>query len=162
MLALSRTSGYAISALSRLAGPGGPWTLAKDIAKSADIPKPYLSTVLNALVQDGLIKAKRGYRGGFVLARPAERISVLQVVEAVEGEAWRDACLLGLSQCTDERACPSHEFWKEKRDQIEDFLRGLTLAQVAEFEKGFLAQEPQPVRARNAKVHRRRGVASRR
>ena len=134
MLALSKTSGYAISALSRLAAPGGSWTLAKDIATSTDIPKAYLSTILNALVHSGLIKAKRGYRGGFILARAPEKISVLQVVEAVEGHRWREGCLLGLNQCSDERACPCHDFWKTERNKIEKFLRLLTLAQVTGFE----------------------------
>ena len=157
MLALSRTSGYAISALARLQDPGGTWTLAKDIASSADIPKAYLSTVLNALVRDGLIKAKRGYRGGFVLARSAERISVLRVVEAVEGHAWREGCLLGLSQCSDERACPSHAFWKTQRGKIADFLRSLTLAQVAAFENRHQAKLLRSAGARDGKVtpHRR-------
>lgn len=139
MLALSRTSGYAISALARLAGPGGGWTLAKDIASSAEIPKAYLSTILNALARNGLIHAKRGYRGGFVLAKPAEQISVLRVVEAVEGHAWREGCLAGLSQCSDERACPLHAFWKTQRNKIEEFLCSLTLAQVAEFERAYRA-----------------------
>src|SRR3990172_9248376 len=129
MLALSRTSGYAISALARLAGPGGVWTLAKDIASAAEIPKAYLSSILHALARNGLIKAKRGYRGGFALTKPAEKISLLRVVEAVEGRAWREGCLLGLTQCSDRRACPSHDFWKTERDKIEQFLRSVTLAE---------------------------------
>lgn len=156
MLALSRTSGYAISALARLAGPDGAWTLAKDIASAAEIPKSYLSTILNALARNGLIKSKRGYRGGFTLAKPAEKISVFQVVEAVEGRAWREGCLLGLSQCSDERGCPSHAFWKIQREQIETFLRSLTLAQVADFENQYQAQHFRSARVRNEKVKPRR------
>ena len=156
MLALSRTSGYAISALARLQGPGGVWTLAKDIASSAEIPRAYLSTILNALARNGLIKAKRGYRGGFALAQPADKISVLQVVEAVEGRAWREGCLLGLSQCSDERACPSHAFWKTQRKKIEEFLRSLTVAQVADFELGYRAQLSRSVRAGDERATPRR------
>ena len=157
MLALSRTSGYAILALSRLPGPGGTWSLAKDIASSGGIPPAYLSSVLHALARNGLIKAKRGYRGGFALAKPAEKISVLQVVEAVEGRAWREGCLLGLNECSDERACPSHAFWKTQRNQIEEFLRSLTLAQVAEFEHRYQAQLLRSAGARNEPVRPRRG-----
>ncbi len=157
MLSLSRTSGYAISALARLAGPGGVWTLAKDIASSAEIPKAYLSTILNALARNGLINAKRGYRGGFALAKPAEKISVFRVVEAVEGHAWRNGCLLGLSQCSDERACPSHVFWKTQRKKIEQFLRSLTLAQVAEFENRHQAQLLRSAGARDGRMKPRRG-----
>lgn len=168
MLTLSRTSGYAISALARLAGPGGVWTLAKDIASAAEIPKAYLSTILNALARNGLVKAKRGYRGGFALAKPAEKISVLGVVEAVEGHAWREGCLLGLNSCSDERACPSHVFWKAQRKQIEGFLRSLTLAQVAEFEQGYTAQPSRSVRVGDGRLNpcqsrrpRRRPVVAR-
>jgi|CXWL01.1.fsa_nt_gi Rrf2 family protein len=156
MLALSRTIGYAISALARLAGPDGTWTLAKDIASAAEIPKAYLSTILNTLARAGLIKAKRGYRGGFTLAKSAEKISVLHVVEAVEGRAWRERCLLGLSQCSDERACASHAFWKIQREQIEKFLRSLTLAQVAEFENQYQAQLLRSAGVRDGKVKPRR------
>ena len=157
MLALSRTSGYAISALARLAGPGGAWTLAKDIASSAEIPKAYLSTILNVLARSGLIRAKRGYRGGFALTKPAEKISVLQVVEAVEGRAWREGCLLGLSECSDERACPSHAFWKTQRDKIEKFLRSITLAEVAEFENQYQAQLLRSAGVRDGRAKPRRG-----
>lgn len=157
MLALSRTTGYAILALARLAGPGGAWTLTKDIASSAGIPKAYLSTILHALARSGLVKAKRGYRGGFVLAKPAKRIRVLQVVEAVEGRAWREGCLLGLSECSDERACPSHSFWKVQRDQIEKFLRSLTLDQVAEFENQHQADLARSASARDDGSKRRQG-----
>jgi len=135
VLALSRTSGYAILALSRLPDPGGGgWSLAKDLASSSGIPKAYLSSILHTLARNGLIRAKRGYRGGFALAKPAAKISVLQVVEAVDGAAWRGSCLLGLSGCSDERACSTHAFWKTQRDRIEKFLDSMSLAQVAAFE----------------------------
>lgn len=154
MLALSRTSGYAIAALSRLPGPGDSWRLARDLAVSSGVPQAYLSSILNALARNGIIRAKRGYRGGFALTRPAEQISVLQVVEAVEGRAWREGCLLGLSECSDERACPSHKFWKTKKNMIERYLRSLTLAQVAEFENRFRAKS---AAARNGNTSPRRG-----
>jgi len=168
MLALSRTSGYAILALARLPGPGGTWSLAKDIASSSGIPRAYLSSILHALARNGLIKAKRGYRGGFALAKPAEKISVLQVVEAVDGQTWRDGCLLGLSECSDERACPSHDFWKPEKDKIEQYLRSLTLAEVAEFEDRYQAQlfrsagaTDGRLRPRRSRTRQRRGTAAR-
>jgi len=134
VLTLSKTSGYAISALSRLSGPGGGWSLAKDLASSTGVPRPYLSSILHTLARNGLIRAKRGYRGGFALAAPAEQISVFQVVEAIDGPAWRGSCLLGLTECSDERACPTHAFWKAERNRIERYLRSMSLAQVAAFE----------------------------
>lgn len=139
MLALSQTAGYAILALACLDEPGGTWKLAKEIAVEIDMPAPYLSKILHSLALAQVIRAKRGYRGGFTLARPAATISVLEVVEAVDDRRWIGKCLLGLSECTDERGCPTHAFWKAARAEIERRLRRLTLVEVAKFEQGFRA-----------------------
>jgi Rrf2 family protein len=135
MLALSQTTGYAILALSCLDGCQHRWVLARDISECANIPLPYLSKLLHALTGSELVLAKRGYRGGFQLGRPAEKITLLQVAEAVEGRKWLPQCLLGLDECSDHRACPTHEFWKKQRTRIEKQLKQLTLRDVAAFEK---------------------------
>ena len=69
------------------------------------------------------------------MSRPVEQISVMDVALAVEGPAWLPKCLLGLSECSDERACPTHAFWSEQRTQIEKKLSELSLREVAEYEK---------------------------
>lgn len=137
MLALSQTSGYAILALACLDAPGGEWRLAREIAAEIDVPAPYLSKILHSLALANVILAKRGYRGGFTLARPAASINVIEIVEAVDGHRWIGKCLLGLSECSDERGCPTHAFWKATRTEIERRLRRLTLVEVAKFEKDF-------------------------
>ncbi|MHC4710827.1 MAG: RrF2 family transcriptional regulator, partial [Planctomycetota bacterium] len=103
MLSLSQTTGYAILALSCLVEDQDRWVLSRDIAATTEIPGPYLSRVLHALGRSGLIRTKRGYRGGFALARPASRISLLDVAEAVEGRDWKAPCLLGLTSCVQVR-----------------------------------------------------------
>lgn len=132
MLSLSHTAGYGILALSSL--DSGRWVLAQELADRTGAPKPYLSKILHALVGAGLILAKRGYRGGFRLARPSAEISLLHIVEAVDGSAWIGRCLLGLETCSDERACPVHEFWKAERARIRSQLEQITLHDVAVFE----------------------------
>lgn len=134
MLCLSQTSGYAIRALCCLDRCGGRWVRAWQIAACTGIPKAYLSKTLHALGRCGLIATKRGYQGGFQLARPAGRIRVLDIVEAVEGAAWQPRCLLGMADCSDRRSCPTHEFWKVQRERIRAELARLTLAAVSEFE----------------------------
>jgi Rrf2 family protein len=135
MLSLTQTTGYAILALTCLEGGEDQWVLSRDIATATGIPGPYLSKILHALGRSGLIRAKRGYRGGFTLARPASRISLLDVAEAVEGRNWMPQCLLGLTVCSQIRACPTHAFWKREQARIEEELRKITLAQVADFER---------------------------
>jgi Rrf2 family protein len=77
----------------------------------------------------------RGKRGGILLARPPEEVTLLQISEAVEARQWLGRCLLGLVTCSDERACPVHYFWKDARQQIESTLRYTTLADVIAHER---------------------------
>jgi len=135
MLALSHTSGYAVLALSCLDDPGQRWVLAKDIVKCTSVPGPYLSQILHALSRAGLIETKRGYHGGYRLCRPASAISVLEVVEAVDGSECFGGCLLGLEECSDQRACPTHEFWKAEKARIRAHLANLSLSGVADYER---------------------------
>ncbi len=134
MLSLSQTTGYAILALSCLRQSSGSLVLAKDVAQCTGITLPYLLKLLHAMGKAGLVVAKRGYRGGFALARPAEEISLLDVAEAVEGKAWLPNCLLGLDNCSGERQCPAHEFWEAERQRIRTKLRQISVRDVADHE----------------------------
>ena len=80
--------------------------------------------------------AKRGVKGGVVLARPASEITLAQVSEALNGEDCRCTCLLGLTECSDDRGCPVHLFWKEQRELIFAEVSKTTLADLARFEQG--------------------------
>ncbi len=133
---LTVRSGYAILALACLHGNADRWVLAQEIAARTNIPKPYLHKILHALGKAGVIQTKRGYRGGISLSKPADEFTILDLVNVVEGTNWTKRCLLGLSECSDARACPTHEFWKCTRVTIEDKLNSITLADVADFESG--------------------------
>lgn len=143
MLPLSQSAGYAVLALSCLEDPGGSPLLVQEVATWIQAPGPYLAKVFNTLAKAGLVVAKRGNKGGVILARPAAEITLDEVAEALDSPAWREECLLGLTECTDERACPVHAFWKEERERIHAQLKGTTLADVARFERTHrLAQHP--------------------
>lgn len=133
MFSLSHTTGYAILALSCLTHSPERLVLAKEIADCTGIPLPYLSKILHAMRRCGLIEGKRGYRGGFALARRPEEMSLWEVTEAIEGKEWLPQCLLGLSGCDPQRVCPTHAFWTEERVRIENELKRVTLADVASF-----------------------------
>lgn len=134
MLALSRTAGYAILALSCLEEAADRWVLVKDIVGRVNVPGPYLAKILHTLAKAGVVCAKRGYRGGFMLARPAAQVSIAEIVNAIEGATWLGGCLLGFTECTDDRACPAHALCKTERAKIQSFLEKLTLRDVADFE----------------------------
>ena len=130
MLSLSQTTGYAIEAMSHLSGPAGRPATLRSIASRARVPYAYLAKRMPELVAAGLVRSLRGKCGGVLLARPPETITLLEISEAVEARQWRGRCLLGLTACSDERACPAHAFWKNTRQQIEFVLRTTTLADV--------------------------------
>lgn len=135
MLALPQTVGHAILALSCLESCGtDDWRLAKDVAACTAVPLPYLSKILHALGRSGLVRAKRGYRGGFSLARPAGEISLRQVADAIDPKVMEPRCILGLAICSDERACPAHARWSVERRKLEKLLDQVTVADVAAFE----------------------------
>jgi Rrf2 family transcriptional regulator, iron-sulfur cluster assembly transcription factor len=130
MLSLSQTTGYAILALTYLAQRKGEYVLAQTISRKTGIRKPYLSKMLHSLAMKGLIQSKRGYRGGLVLSRPPEDISLLDVIRAVEGTGDDGRCMLGLPVCSSERPCAMHSFWIKESERIEKRLSKTTLSQV--------------------------------
>ena len=135
MLSLSKTTGYAIEAMSHLDKPGGRPASLRSIAARAQVPYAYLAKRMPELVAAGLVRSMRGKRGGVLLARPPETITLLQISEAVEARQWLGRCLLGLAACTDERACPAHTFWKDARQQIQSVLETTTLSDVIAHEQ---------------------------
>ena len=132
MLSLTQTTGYAVKALGCLSRAGESRQTA-DIAKLSGVPKPYLSKIIQSLARGGLVVAKRGIGGGITLACPPEEISLLQIVEAVEGQGWLGDCLLGFDECTSMSTCPTHDFWQRIRREITQELRRTSLASVIAF-----------------------------
>jgi Rrf2 family protein len=129
MLHYSKSAGYAIHALSCIGSADGP-SLVRDISKCTGLHRPYLAKIINQLAHQGLIKAKRGYHGGVVLARPAEKISLFQVVEAVERDGPGTDCFFGLDICPAKKHCPAHQQWNKLRLQLERLLRQTKLSSV--------------------------------
>lgn len=134
MLSLSRSVGYAIRALGCLEAGTCETRHVRDIATCANIPPAYLAKIFKRLIDAGILKAKRGTAGGTRLARPAKDITVLEIAEAIDGAEWLGLCLLGYDTCSDARACPTHEFWKDVRQSIQTKLREITLVDVIAFE----------------------------
>lgn len=131
-MSFSQTAGYAVLALGCIGSWRGEWVLSKDIHKCTGVPMPYLRKLLFALGKAGLIRTKRGYQGGFVLARAPDEISLLDVVRAVEHEKLAEDCLLGLAGCSDATPCPMRSFWQKERTRIAAKLDSVTLAKAAE------------------------------
>jgi Rrf2 family protein len=135
MLCLSQSVGYAVQALACLADSETPSRLIRDIAAEANIPPAYLAKLIKRMADADLVISKRGIKGGTWLKKAPKDITLLEISEAIDGRKWLGRCLLGLEECTDARACPTHEFWKSARAGIEKKLEETTLSDVVAFEK---------------------------
>ena len=128
----SRSSEYAISALVHLALlPPGEYALAKSIATERGIPGHFLAKLLQELARDGFLKSAKGPHGGFRLNQPPEQISMLRIVEAVEGAGRYDRCIGGSAECDERALCGMHDSWMELRSRIIEYLGGTSIAELA-------------------------------
>jgi Rrf2 family protein len=143
MMNVSKTAGYAIHAMSCIGNSRAPMRFVRDIARKTGLQKPYLAKIINQLAHDGLVVAKRGYRGGIALARPPGDITLLEIVTAVDGEEWSHTCLFGLEKCPVAGHCPAHERWNEIREEVASVLRATTLADVIKATPGCKRLLPQ-------------------
>jgi Rrf2 family protein len=130
-LELTRRGDYAIRAMLHLARTDAPALSAPGIAAATQIPARFVGQVMGDLARAGLVSARIGRRGGYQLARPAAGISLLQIVEAVEGDTRRKRCVLSQGACTYEHACDVHEFFAAAQDALISRLSESTLAAAA-------------------------------
>jgi len=129
------TGAYAIQALVCLARRGDWVRGSETLATETRIPRSYLVKILHALAREGLVVTRRGRRGGYRLARSPERITLFDVVAAVEGPEVFSRCLLGLGRCSPERGCPVHAEWSSRRRLLLRRFRELTLRELATFDR---------------------------
>src|SRR6266478_6371813 len=121
----SRSAEYAVRAFVHLAilAPG-EYTMAKNIAAETGIPSHFLAKILQEMARDGFLKSSKGPRGGFRLNQPPEDISMLRIVEAVDGAGRYDRCIGGSPECNDRAPCGMHDSWKALRSRIIRILGG--------------------------------------
>lgn len=110
----------------------GPLSLA-EVARNELLPLAYLEQLAASLRRGGLIDGTRGVHGGYVLSRPPEEISVLDIVGVVEGEVAPVECVAHgyeTGSCLRETDCASRSLWKRLKDSIDAVLSATTLAEL--------------------------------
>jgi Rrf2 family iron-sulfur cluster assembly transcriptional regulator len=133
MMELTRKGEYAIRGILYLAGlPQGKVALISEIAQSAEVPKSFLSKIFQSFAKMGLVNSYRGTGGGFILARPAARITLREVVEAVEGPILPNRCLIGKGACARDVTCSVHPVWQRVQKDVVAILEGITLEELIE------------------------------
>jgi Rrf2 family protein len=127
----STNTQYAIRALAALAVRAGEQGMMLDqVVAGTTLPREFIGKIFQSLVKGGILISTRGRGGGFALARPPYRISLLDIVRAVEGNGVCDQCVLGLPTCSDQTPCPQHDLYKPIRQRLRDYLNTTSLADM--------------------------------
>jgi len=133
---LTRAGEYGVRCALYLAlQPADEETSRRQVSEAMRIPLPFLGKIAQQLAHAGIIHITKGAKGGYRLAKPAENISLLEVVEAVEGPVNLNLCLLRHDSCERTHFCPVHEVWQEAQECLRKTLGKADLASLAAEEK---------------------------
>ena len=94
-----------------------------EISEEYKIPRSFLAKILQKLVKAKIVRSYRGVKGGFSLARQAREISVLEVLEAIEGKLALNVCISDKRKCSFSKHCPSHILWLNVQAKVVDTLK---------------------------------------
>ncbi|MCK5087015.1 MAG: Rrf2 family transcriptional regulator [Melioribacteraceae bacterium] len=129
----TKTGEYAIRAILFLARqPKDSLIMSSEIAKHEDIPAHYLAKILQRMAKYGYVDSFKGRGGGFKITELAQKSSILEIVERVEGPVINLKCVTGLKECSDEHPCPLHEEWSELRNRIYVLISSKSVQEVAD------------------------------
>jgi Rrf2 family nitric oxide-sensitive transcriptional repressor len=123
---ISQTAEYALRAMVRMATADSKQTV-EQIAVDTQVPVGYLSKVLQSLTKAGFLRSQRGIGGGFTLAKPADTVTIYDVVQAVDPIRRITECPLGLTAHR-HQLCPLHKGLDDAMALIEAQFRGATIA----------------------------------
>ena len=129
---ITRATDYAVRILIHLAAaPADARLAASDVAREIDAPGSFISKVLQQLVQCGVVTSRRGAGGGFQLAIEPEKVTLLDVVEIVEGPLQINLCLAEENGCDRKSWCGAHPVWSEAQNALKEVLANASIAQLA-------------------------------
>lgn len=131
MLEITRQADYALRATMEVARMDfGERTPTATIAEAQNIPLPFLAKIVSQLVVRGILEATRGASGGVSLARPADTITMLEVVEAIDGPITINRCTRDPSVCEFSATCPFCEIFTDAQQMLVDRLSSTTLSDI--------------------------------
>ncbi len=128
MLRISKMTDYGTVVLTRMARDPGARFSAQELAADTHVAAPTVAKLLKVFVRAGLLDSRRGARGGYALARAPERISAVEIIDAIEGPVAITECASGHSHCSIEHDCSVGHNWQRINAGIRRALHDVTLA----------------------------------
>lgn len=127
---LSKTSKYALRILGHMAKNEVALYPAQQLHKEIDVPERYLRRLLTDLSKHGFIKSVQGRQGGFTFSKNISQISLLDIIEAIDGLESINGCILGYESCAFDHSCPMHNLWEDTKKQTIKTLKDTTLSDI--------------------------------
>ena len=129
---ITRAGEYAVLGLMCLARrSAGSVVMIDEVSREEHIPKSFAAKIFQSLVRGGLVKSNRGSGGGFTLLKPAKEITVLHVIEAIEGKIAFQRCLSeDEPKCEHSGGCALCGLFEQAQDQVKDVFTRTTLADL--------------------------------
>ena len=126
---ITRRADYGVRTVLDLASlDNGVMGLTHEIAARQGIPLPFLAKIVPALTRAGIVRSYRGAGGGLALAKPPGGITLLDVVEAIDGPLALNMCVLWPEDCPRSGSCPVHGVWCDAQQTLATQLRSVTIA----------------------------------
>jgi Rrf2 family protein len=130
---ITREADYAIRIMLEVAAaPAGRRTTSGEVARRRLVPRPFVRKIVSRLVSSGLLRSARGGQGGLSLARPADQLTLLAILDAVQPPIAINECVLRPEVCPLRRTCPVHEVCQLARAQLIALLGNACLADLVQ------------------------------
>ncbi|MBE0670006.1 MAG: Rrf2 family transcriptional regulator [Anaerolineales bacterium] len=127
---ITRQADYAVRAVLHLARNGEARTATSMIAEEQRIPPSFLAKIVSQLSIAGLLHTSRGARGGVTLARAPKEITLLEVIEAIDGPIQLNECVGDTGTCAFDADCPLRPVWCDAQEDLVKRLRGTNFADM--------------------------------
>ena len=128
---ITRQADYAVRAVLHLSRMGGNQRAATStVAQEQNIPPSFLAKIISQLSIAGLLHTSRGARGGVTLAREPKEITLLEVVEAIDGPIQLNECVGENSSCAFDHECPLRPVWCDAQDELVKRLKNTNFEQL--------------------------------
>ncbi|WP_447928612.1 MULTISPECIES: SUF system Fe-S cluster assembly regulator [unclassified Vreelandella] len=132
MLKLSRLTDYAAVVMAQIARYPEVSHAGADLAQVVNLPHPTVSKTLKMLVKAGLLTSQRGAQGGYQLARPASKITVADIITAIEGPVAMTECSHAEGECELAATCGVADNWQRVSMALRTLLESVTLSHLAD------------------------------
>ncbi len=138
-MVITRATEYAVRTVIYLAQqPQNDIILKKDICRTQDVTPAFLTKILQPLIKAGIVTSQRGVGGGFLLAKDPNEITMLDILQAEEGQLKLNHCLVDTNFCARNGYCSAHEVWHETQHEMSQILDRYSIADLVQKEKNNL------------------------